>query len=70
MSINTTLQAAFDVLLASEPSMTFFEAQTELVQRGAVEYAKAQDLAVHAELFRYFQRAKEKATAGRFNAHL
>ena len=62
------LQAALDALLLAEPSMTFSEAQSELLRGGHVRYENVQDPEVHAELFRYFQRAKDRAGKGRYNS--
>lgn len=61
------IQQAMDEVLLANPEMTFWEACTELVTKGEINFAATEDANVHTFLYQLFQRAKIKANAERVN---
>ena len=61
------LQAAMDELLYANPEMTFFEASTELVKKGEINYEATEDPNVHTYLSQIYRRSKILANRGRVN---
>jgi hypothetical protein len=65
--MEAAIQQAFDDLLLANPEMSFWEASSELVTKGEINFEATEDPAVHTWLYQLFQRAKIKANADRVN---
>ncbi|MCK6545801.1 hypothetical protein L6R52_08030 [Myxococcota bacterium] len=65
--MEAAVQAAFDDVLLANPEFTFWEACSELVKKGEINFEATENPNVHTWLHQLFQRAKVKANADRVN---
>lgn len=58
---------AMDELLVANPEFTFWEACSELVKKGELNFEATEDPNVHAWVYQLFQRSKVRANRDRVN---